>query len=155
MWNPNRQKGLGLYLFLEDPLPGGLRGPATRSWLGAVWGPLRPAGMSRSPSVLPSADDISVLVGPQARTPAAPVVPSMETGACGVEAKLVSWRVAHTSFSEASVDGLMDFMMVQSVARAILTLSASSLGLLASVVVSLPSPLAPALFVAELLVPHS
>lgn len=155
MWNPNRQKGLGLYLFLEDPLPGGLRGPATRSWLGAVWGPLPPAGMSRSPSELPSADDISVLVGPQAHTPAAPVVPSMEPGACGIEAKLASWRVSHTSFSEASVDGLMVFMMVQSVARAILTLSASSLGLLASVAVSLLSSLAPALFVVELLLPHS
>lgn len=148
MWNPNRQKGLGLYLFTEDPLPGGLRGPATRSWLGAVWGPL-------PPSVLPSADDISVLLGPKAHTPAAPVVPSMEPRACGVETKFAAWWVSHTHFSEASVDGPMVFMAVQSIARAILTLSASSLGLLASVVVSLPSSLAPALFVAELPVPHS
>lgn len=147
---PQRQKGLGLYLFMEDPLPGGLRGPATRSWLGAVWGPLPPAGMSRSPLVLPLTDDISVLLGPPAHTPAAPVVPSMEPRACGIETRLASWWVFHTHFSEASVDG-----PVQSVARAVLTLSASSLGLLASVVVSLPFSLAPALFVAELLVPHS
>lgn len=140
---------------MEDPFPGGLRGPATRSWLGAVWGPLPPAVMSRSPSVLPSADDISVLLGPKAHTLAAPVVPSMEPRACSVETKLASWWVSHTHFSEASVDCLMVFMAVQSVARAILTLSASSLGLLASVVISLPFSLAPALFVAELPVPHS
>lgn len=136
-------------------MPGGLRGPATRSLLGAVWGPLPPAGMSRSPSVLPLADDISVLLGPKAHTPAAPVVSSMEPRACGIETKLASWWVSHTHFSEASVDGPMVFMAVPSIARAILTLSASSLGLLTSVVVSLPASLAPTLFAAELPVPHS
>lgn len=56
---------------MEDSLLGGLLGPVTRSWLGVIWGPLSPAGRSSSPSVLPSANDISTLMGPKAHIPAA------------------------------------------------------------------------------------
>lgn len=139
----------GEALFMEDPLPLGL---ATRSWLGVIRGPLSSTGMSKSPSVLPSADDISMLVGSKVHSSADP---SMESRVCGLEINLASWRVSHAHFSEARVDGLLVPITTQSAFRTVLTLSASSLGLSASVVVSLPASLALALFAAELLVPHS
>lgn len=141
----------GEALFMENSLPTGLRGPAVRFWLEVAWGSLSPAGVS--PAVLPSADAISMLVGPKTHTPTAGAVSSMEPRACGLETSLASWRVSHAHFSESEVDGLMVPMTIQSALRAILALSASSLGLSASVVVlSLPSSLA--LFATELLVPH-
>lgn len=147
-------EGLGVYLFIEEPLPGSLRGPAAGSWLEVAWVSLYPAGVSRSPSVLPSADAISMLVGPKTHIPTAEVVPSAEPRACGLETSLVSWRVVHTRFSETRVEGLIVPMTVQSASRATLALSSSSLGLSASAVVtSLPSSLAVDLFATELLVP--
>ena len=79
----------------------------------------------------------------------------MEPGACGLETNLSSWRVSNAPFSVARVDGIMVPGTVQSASRAILTRSASSLGLSASVVVSLPSSLARVPFAPELLVSHS
>lgn len=137
-------------------MPGGRRGPAARSWLGVAWGPLSPVGLSRSPLVLPSIDAISMMVGPKVHTPAAGVVPSMEPRSCGLETSLASRRVSHTHFSETRVDGLEVPVIIQSASRPVLTLSASSLGLSASVVLaSLPSSLALALFVTEPLAPHT
>lgn len=137
-------------------MPGGCRGPAARSWLGVAWRPLSPAGLSRSPFVLPSTDAISMLVGPKVHTPAAVVDPSMKPRACGLEASLASRRVSHTHFSETRVDGLEVSVIIQAASRPVLTLSASSLGLSASVVlVSLPSSLALALFATEPMVPHT
>lgn len=151
MWSPNGAEGLGDYLFMEDSLPTGFRGPAVRFWLEVAWGSLSPAGVS--PAVLPSADAISMLVGPKTHTPTAGVVSSMEPRACGLDTSLASWRVSHTRFPESEVDGLMVPMTIQSASRAILALSASSLGLSASVVVgSLPSSLV--LFATELSVPR-
>lgn len=147
-------EGLGVYLFIEDPLPGSLRGPAAGSRLEVAWVSLYPAGVSRPPSVLPSADAISMLVGPKTHIPTAEVVPSAEPRACDLEASLAFWRVAHTCFSETRVEGLIVPMTVQSASRATLALSSSSLGLSASAVVAfLPSSLALALFATELLVP--
>lgn len=153
MWSPDQ---LGAYLFMGDPLPGGLRGPAAGSWLKVVWVWLSPAGVPRSPSVLSSTDVISTLVGPRTHTPTAGVVPSVEPRACGLETSLASRRVSHTCFSETRVDGLTVPITVQSASRAILALSASSLSLSASTVVAtLSSSLALALFATELLVSHT
>lgn len=137
-------------------MPGGCRGPAASSWLGIAWGPLSPAGLSRTPLVLSSTDAISMLVGPKVHTPAAGVDLSIEPRACGLETSLASWRVSHTHFSETRVDGLEVPVIIQSAPRPVLTLSVSSLGLSASVVpVSLPSSLALALFATEPMVPRA
>lgn len=135
---------------MENSLPTGLRGPAVRFWLEVAWGSLSPAGVS--PAVLSSADAISMLVGPKTHTPTAGVVSSVEPRACGLETSLASWGVSHAHFSEREVDGLMVPVTIRSASRAVLALSTSSLGLSASVVVSLPPSLA--LFATELLVPH-
>lgn len=141
---------------MEDSLPGGLRGPAPAAWIGVARALLSPAGTSRSPSALPSADAISTLVGSMVHTPAAEVSHSTEPGACGLETDVSSRRVSHAHCFETRVDGLMVPMAFPAASRAVLSLSVSSPGRAASgVVVSLPSSLALAPFATELLVPHT
>ena len=142
------------YLFTEDSLAGGSRGPAARAWLGITWGPPSPAGMSRSSSPLPSADAISRWVGSEAHTAAAGMVPSMEPRPCGSEAD-VSWRVSHIHLSEARVDGLTVPAAVSVAPGVVLTLSVSLLGLSDPGVVSLSLLLSLALVASESLVLHT
>lgn len=136
-------------------MPGGLRGPAAGAWLGVAWGPLSPAAVSGSPSVLPSTDAVSVLVIPKVHTPAAGVVPSMEPRNCCLATGVASWRVSQGRFSETRADGPVVPMTFLAASTGIPALSVSTLGLSAWVVVlSLLSLLTIALFVIELLVPH-
>ena len=143
------------YLFTEDSLAGGPRGPAARAWLGITWGPPSPAGVSRSISSLPSADATSTWVGSEVHTAAAGMVPSMEPRPCGSEADVSSWRVSHIHLSEARVDGLTVPAAVSAAPGVALTRSVSSLGLSAPGVVSLSLLLALALVASESLVLHT
>lgn len=155
MWSPNGEGSLGVYLFTWESLPRGLKGLAARAWLDVTWGPLSPAGVSRSPSLLPSADAISMLVGSKVHTTATGGIPSTEPRACGLETDISSWWVSHIHLSETRVDGLMVAMTFSAVSGAILTLSVSSLCLSVPVVVSLSLSLALVLFASKLLVLHT
>ena len=141
---------------MEYPLPRHLLGPAAGAWLGVAWGSLCPAGVSRSPSVAPSSDATCMLEGPRVHTPAAGVVLSMEPRAWGLAMAVASCKISCTRFSETRVVGLMVPMTFPTTSRAVLTLSASSCGLSASVVViSLPSSLGLPESPTELLVSHT
>lgn len=155
IWSPGQDKGLEVYLIMEDPLPKGLIDPAAGAWPGVAWGSLSPAGMSRSPLVAPSSDAISMLVGLRVHTLAAGVVPSVELRTWGLETVVASCRISSTHFSETRVDGLLVPLTSPVTSGAVLTLSVSSAGPSASVVVSLPSSLGLTLFAAEPLVSHT
>lgn len=152
---PSRDEGLGVYLFMGDPLPQGLMDPAAGAWLGVAWGSLSAAGLSRSPWVVPSSDAISLLVGPRVHTPAAGAVPSMEPRACGSETVVASRRIPCTHFSETRVDGLRVPVTFAATSGAVLTLSVSSSAPSASVVVSPASSLGRALLATEPLGSHT
>lgn len=143
-------------LFTEESSPRGLRGPAARAWLGVMGGPLSPAGLSRSPSLLPSADAISMLVSSKVHTAAAGSGPFLEPRAWGFATDNFSRGVSHIHFSETRVDGLVVPMTFPAVSEASLTHSVSSLCQLAlAVAVPLSLSLAAAFFASELVEPHT
>lgn len=138
VWSPNPEKGLGVYLFMEDPFPRGLWGPDAGAWLGVAWGPLSPSAVSKSLSTLSSAAAVSKPLGPKVHTPADGIVPAVKHRTRALETDVASQRVSCNHFSETRADGLMVPMTFLAASRAILMLSVSSPGLSASGVICLP-----------------